>query len=327
MNKNKMPAILGLLIATTIWGSSFVLFRTILLYAQKSVGNNEEFFQTFSLFNVGYRFLLASIGIFCIALWVYKKNVYKITRHELIQSLLLTITGGTAVLLQMYSLRITQASTSAFLTQAYCMLIPWLSWWRRGSKINTKTFCATILVLISLKLITGFSLQTLEMGKGEILTLIAAFLFSFQILCFEEECYKENRSLITTTLMFFFTGAILLFISSFSLAQMYQHNYPLYQQFIAIQTNPQVSLIILFMIMGPTIFAFWSMAHWQPKISATHAGLIYCVEPIWASIFAVYFPRFLAPWIGVDYPAEFFTPNLLWGAVLMTIAQILIILK
>jgi drug/metabolite transporter (DMT)-like permease len=165
------------------------------------------------------------------------------------------------------------------------------------------------------------------MGKGEILTLIAAFLFSFQILCFEEECYKENRSLITTTLMFFFTGAILLFISAFSLAQMYQHNYPLYQQFIAIQTNPQVSLIILFMIIGPTIFAFWSMAHWQPKISATHAGLIYCVEPIWASIFAVYFPRFLAPWIGVDYPAEFFTPNLLWGALLMTVAQILIILK
>jgi drug/metabolite transporter (DMT)-like permease len=299
----------------------------ILLYAENIIGNNEQFFRTFSLFNVGYRFFLASLGIFLISVIIYKKNALKITRAEFIQSILLTLTGGSAVLLQMYSLRITQASTSAFLTQAYCMLIPWLSWWRRGSKINSRTFVATLLVLISLKLITGFSLSSLEMGRGEILTLVAAFLFSFQILCFEEENYKENRGLITTTLMFFLTGSILLFISSFSLIEMYQNNYPLYEKFINIQTNPRISIIILFMILGPTIFAFWSMAHWQPKISATHAGLIYCVEPIWASIFAVYIPLFLAPWLGVHYPAEFFTSNLLWGAILMTVAQILIILK
>jgi len=327
MTSKKNIAIIGLMLATAVWGTSFVMFRTILLYTEKIIGDNESFFNTFSLFNVGLRFFLAALGLFFITMLINKKSLSKITKLEFRQSLLLALTGGPAVLLQMHALRITPASTSAFLTQAYCILIPWLSWWRRGSKINRKTFLATILVLISLKLITGFNFQVFHLGLGEGLTLLAAFLFSFQILCFEEEIFKNNRSLVTTVLMFFITGIILLLISAYPLYKISQGNQVLFNQFLAIQTNPKISLIIFAMILGPTIIAFWSMASFQPKISATHAGLIYCFEPIWASLFAVLFPLFLAPWLGIYYPPDFLSVDLIWGAILMLVAQVLIIVK
>jgi drug/metabolite transporter (DMT)-like permease len=76
-----------------------------------------------------------------------------------------------------------------------------------------------------------------------------------------------------------------------------------------------------------TLGAFTIMNTWQPRITATEAGLIYCLEPLFASCLALFLPALFARWAGFAYPNETLTANLLLGGGLITAANLLIQLK
>jgi hypothetical protein len=76
-----------------------------------------------------------------------------------------------------------------------------------------------------------------------------------------------------------------------------------------------------------TLGAFGLMNAWQPKITATEAGLIYCVEPIFGSLAALFLPAVFSAWALINYPNELATWTLLVGGGLITAANILIQLK
>jgi hypothetical protein len=76
-----------------------------------------------------------------------------------------------------------------------------------------------------------------------------------------------------------------------------------------------------------TIGAYLLMNTWQPKITATEAGLIYCVEPIFGAIMALFLPGLFSIWAAIQYPNESATLNLLVGGGLITAANVLIQLK
>ena len=66
------------------------------------------------------------------------------------------------------------------------------------------------------------------------------------------------------------------------------------------------------------------MNTWQPKITATEAGLIYCMEPVFGSAMALVLPAFFSLWSGVDYANEQATWTLLIGGALITGANALL---
>ena len=66
------------------------------------------------------------------------------------------------------------------------------------------------------------------------------------------------------------------------------------------------------------------MNHWQPRLDATSAGIIYCAEPVFATLLALFLPVPLGRWLGVEYANENFTTHLLLGGGLITAANILI---
>jgi drug/metabolite transporter (DMT)-like permease len=76
-----------------------------------------------------------------------------------------------------------------------------------------------------------------------------------------------------------------------------------------------------------TLGAFGLMNAWQPKITATEAGLIYCVEPIFGSAMALVLPVWFSLWAGIDYANERATWTLLTGGALITLANLLLQLK
>ena len=63
---------------------------------------------------------------------------------------------------------------------------------------------------------------------------------------------------------------------------------------------------------------------WQPHVTATEAGLIYCVEPICASMFAAFLPGWISRFANIDYANERLTHHLLIGGTLVTAANVLI---
>ena len=66
------------------------------------------------------------------------------------------------------------------------------------------------------------------------------------------------------------------------------------------------------------------MNHWQRDVEATEAGLIYCAEPLWTSVFALFLPAWLAAWTATDYANETPTVRLLLGGGLITAANVCI---
>jgi drug/metabolite transporter (DMT)-like permease len=73
-----------------------------------------------------------------------------------------------------------------------------------------------------------------------------------------------------------------------------------------------------------TVGAFWLMNKWQPRIPATQAGLIYCIEPVLASVFALFLPAMFSAWASIDYPNELATWSLVVGGGLIMCANILV---
>jgi hypothetical protein len=69
------------------------------------------------------------------------------------------------------------------------------------------------------------------------------------------------------------------------------------------------------------------MVAFQPRITATEAGLIYCVEPIFASALALFLPGWMSAWAGINYPNETATWTLLLGGGLITAANVILQLR
>lgn len=80
----------------------------------------------------------------------------------------------------------------------------------------------------------------------------------------------------------------------------------------------------LAILVGPcTLLAFLWMNRWQRHVTATTAGLIYCFEPVFASMQALFLPGVFSGWAGLDYPNEVITTRLLAGGGLVLCANLL----
>ena len=73
-----------------------------------------------------------------------------------------------------------------------------------------------------------------------------------------------------------------------------------------------------------TAFGYSIMNTWQPKVAASEAGLIYCLEPVWASVYALFLPGLLFVWTGVAYADETLTAKLVSGALLILGANVVL---
>jgi hypothetical protein len=69
------------------------------------------------------------------------------------------------------------------------------------------------------------------------------------------------------------------------------------------------------------------MTRWQPSITATEAGLIYCAEPVFTSLFALFLPALLSSVATIHYPNEHATLSLLLGGGLVTVANVVVQVK
>jgi drug/metabolite transporter (DMT)-like permease len=82
--------------------------------------------------------------------------------------------------------------------------------------------------------------------------------------------------------------------------------------------------LLAVLVLACTVVAFLLMNRWQREVSATEAGLIYCIEPVFVSVLALFLPVWLSRWAGVDYANEPVTLHLLLGGGLITAANVLL---
>jgi drug/metabolite transporter (DMT)-like permease len=304
-----LRACVWLLATTAVWGLSFPFIKSTWL-AQKSQAPELSSF-LFAAMLAAFRFALAGIIIALISL----RTLPAMTKLELQQGVGLGIFGGLGILFQMDGLAHTSASTSAFLTQFYCLVIPiWVAW-RSRALPKLAVVLSSAMVLGGVAVLSQFDWRQFRMGRGEAETIVAAIFFAGQILWLERPRYAQNRVTHFTIVMFGVIALLMLPLVAFTA--------PSARVVLEAYSSPQALALAGVITLACTLGAYTVMNLWQPHVTATEAGLIYCVEPLCASIFATFLPGWISRLTGIDYPNEHVTIHLVIGGGLITAANVL----
>jgi drug/metabolite transporter (DMT)-like permease len=306
-------AILMLVLANVFWGLSFPLIKAIAFEHQHLLPGSSSWFVTACM--LAPRFLL---GAAVLAVW-QRGALRGASRLEIRQGVSLALFAVLGMIFQNDGLQYTSASTSAFLTQLYAILIPlWLALRRRRLPPATVAV-SCVLVLAGVAVLARLDWHDLHLGRGEIETLVSSLFFMGQILLLDRPGFAANRPVPVTLTMFLVEAAVSLVLVAATAPHPAQIP-------VLLGSLPWLGFTAALTVFC-TVGAFTIMNTWQPRITATEAGLIYCLEPLAASCLALFLPGLFAQWAGIAYPNESMTMNLLAGGGLITAANLLIQLK
>ncbi|MCL5099364.1 MAG: DMT family transporter [Candidatus Omnitrophica bacterium] len=303
-------AICMLLLATAFWGVSFPTVKALTL-AQPALMTGKSSWLLAAL-TLTVRFGATAL----ILLAWHRSDLRKLTSLERWQGLGLGLFGGTGLLLQLDGLTYTSASTSAFLTQFYCLIIPLVVALRDRKWPSLTVLSSCAVVLIGVAVLAGFNGRQLHLGRGEAETLLGSVLFAGQILWLERRRYAQNRMGHVSMVMFTTMALIGLPVAFAATAQ--PHDW------LALFTSKTVLGFWALLTVLCTLTAYLLMNYWQPSVSATEAGLIYCAEPVFASAYALFLPAWFSTLAGLSYANETLTANLVIGGGLIAAANVII---
>lgn len=301
-----MPAVY-LVITCALWGLSFPVIKALMIELDGRLPESSSVFLAawiqVARFSLGALLLVPVVA-----------RLPRPTKLEWRQGLMLALWGGLGMGIQADGLSHTEASTSAFLTQAYCVVLPiWACIkFRRGPSIRVVT--ATLLVIAGGAILSGIRPGALALGRGELETLVAAFFFALQILTLENPRYRETRGRPVTLIMCMGIAAFYVPVVMVTT--------PTPNAVWEAGASGPAFLLVTVLAVCCTVGAFLLMNTWQRKIGATEAGLIYTTEPVFAAGYALFLPGLLAGLIGHAYLNESLTPNLVTGGGLILLANV-----
>lgn len=268
---------LYLLGVTIIWGLTFPLVRT----AVKSMSPADFVF---------FRFFIAAVILLPLIFKDLKYSSIPIVMY----GFLLGILNIGVYLFQSMGLKTISAAQSAFITAMSVALVPFLLMFFRKYSITLSDFFSSGLCLFGLYILTGTSLLTLN--RGEVFTLFCAISAAFTILVSQVSSQKIRQFNLVVFYQIIFSAAISMPFKLMSRAE--------------IQWNTQLIFSLLFCALFATIGCFYLQLKYQKYTTAPKAALIYCAEPLFASLFA---------WIIFD---ENLTWSIILGGVIIVLGMI-----
>lgn len=302
-----------LVAATAFWSLSFPTMKALGLMQQNLMPGASTWFS--AALCMTYRFGIASFMM----LFVCARTLRRLTRSEVWEGVGLAAFASGGLVFQMDGLAYTSASVSAFLTQCYCLIIPvWVALSEKRWPPPV-AIASCVLVIIGVGMLSRVDLRNLRLGRGEIETLIASVIFTAQILWLQRPCFAHNNVRHFTLVMFFMIAAFCLPLALVTARQ----TSDLLTAYSTMPIAVSLGILVLFSTLG----GYLLMNRWQPLVTATQAGLIYCVEPVFASAAALFMPAWFSRFAAIEYANERIGLNLLLGGGLITIANVLIQLK
>jgi drug/metabolite transporter (DMT)-like permease len=302
-----------LALACLYWGLSFPVIKAITMLNHAIVPDAGTWFLASAA--LAPRFLLAAV----LMLAFRRRGEPMASRTELRQGVAAGSFAAAGALLQTDALQFTDGSTSSFLTQLSAILVPtWIALrHRRNPGLVVWSCCG--LVLIGVGILGHFDWRHLRFGRGEWETLLCSVFYTGQILCIEERSYRGNRPEVVTRVMFVMQAVVLMGLAAATAPRLGALAEPWH--------SPAWLGLTLVLTLVCTIGAFSIMTKWQPRITSTEAGLIYCTEPLFASCFVLFVPGLISAWAGLAYPSEQATWSLVVGGGLITVANVLVQVK
>lgn len=304
-------AILMLALSCGAWGLSFPGGKVFMAALEHELPGRNSW--VFSSLTIGGRFALGALVLFLF----HPRAFSKTTASEWRQAIGLGVFAGLGMLIQTDGLNHTEASTSAFLTQFSAVIIPLFVAVRYRRLPSPLTMFCVVLVMAGVAVLGRFDWRALRLGWGEIETLISTMFFSAQILWLERPIFRGNHTGRVTLAMFAVIAAVNVpvFVSNAHAAS----------DALAIFASGRIFALLAGLTFFCSLIAFLMMNRWQPHMDATTAGIIYCAEPVYATVFALFLPALLATALGLaGVENEVLTTHLVIGGALITAANLLI---
>lgn len=176
----------ALLLATLIWGSSFVIMKDALD-------------EIHTLFLLAVRFSGACLLLMLLC-W---RRLRKLTRSCIRAGFVMGTMLTAAYVLQTFGLAETTPGKNAFLTAGYCILVPFFYWFFEGRRPDRYNILAALLGLAGIGLVSLDS--ELTMGRGDFLTVCCGIFYALHILV-SARYTQEGDVVLLTVCQFFFAA-------------------------------------------------------------------------------------------------------------------------
>ena len=244
-----------------------------------------------------FRFAIASILMFFIAY----KYLDEINKKTILYGIILGLFLFSAFATQTFGLAYTKSSIVAFITGLNVIVVPFLAYFIFKDYISKNVLIATVIAVVGLYLLTMSGALTI--GKGELLTLICAFLFALQIIFTGK--FSKEVNVFLLVLFQLLTVTVLSLIFSLSLDDV---TFNLTYDYVFFKA-------VIITAVFATVYAFLIQTYMQQFTTATKTAIIFAMEPVSASVFA---------YISVG---EVLTNIQLSGAILIVFATVVAELK
>lgn len=186
----------SLLLAALIWGGSFVVLKDALDTVPPG-------------WLLGFRFLASAILLHVI---FRKRFAAAIDGSHLLAGLMIGLPQGLGYLIQNIGLTSISPGRNAFLTAVYCVIVPFLNWlvFRRRPGLNhvLAAFLALAgVALLCLDFSAGSRDLALSLSSGDVFTLVAALMFSLNIV-FVAYAGRAHDIVVLTVLMLYVSSLV-----------------------------------------------------------------------------------------------------------------------
>ncbi len=246
----------ALLVATLIWGSTFIIFKDAMNGLPP-------------LFILAFRYLVATVILSA----VFFKKLRLINKTYLWQGAVLGVFLAAAYIFQTYGLQGTTPGKNAFLTAVYCVLVPFVSWAFFGSRPDRFNFLAAATCLAGI----GFvSLDgDLSVMPGDWLTLVGGVFFALHIAFVAR--FNSDKDAVTLTLVQFFTAGVICGAGSLCF------------ETLPSSVPPAAWTEIIYLAVCGTAVAMLLQNVGQKYVSSSSAAIILSIEALFGVLFSVIF--------------------------------------
>lgn len=262
----------GLLVVTFAWGATFIWMKQAMNAIQPEI---EAYGRTPVVATlVGGRFLIAFIAVFLIS----KEARSALSDQQLwkggaiLGSILLV-----GFITQMIGLDSITPSTSAFLTSLYVVFTALITTALTGQKVTRTMILGVALATFGAGFIEGP--PHLSWGAGEVLTVFCAFFFALHIL------YTQKITEVMSPIGVTSTSFLIVAIGSFVVAILTAGTST--TDALSVLTNDGVIVPLLCLGLIGSLFALLLLNLLQRFLHPVQAAIIYALEPVWATIFAL----------------------------------------
>ena len=246
-------AIILLLVTTFFWGITFTVVKEAIRQVDVYVFLSQRFWVAFSI--------LALISL-------TQKRTFNPQTLKRGTILGLFLFGGYAF--QTVALKYTTASNAGFLTGLSVVFVPFIGFLIFRQSIPTSVRWGVLLATVGLFLLCTNGTWT--MNYGDLLTILCAVCVAWHII-FTGEFAPVNDIYWLTTIQI---GIVALL--STLVAQWYGHSVLIW--------HPEILWALVICVLFATVFAFLVQTSTQRIISPSHIALVFCTEPVFATLYA-----------------------------------------